>query len=55
LVGEDLHAVQASSRGGELFCTVRGDRVGIAGRAAIRSAGRIVPADTSPRIELVEA
>lgn len=37
----DLHAIQVSARGGELFCTDRGDRVAIAGRAAIRSAGTL--------------
>jgi PhzF family phenazine biosynthesis protein len=30
---ERLHALQVSARGGELFCTPRGDRVDIAGRA----------------------
>ena len=30
---ERLHALQVSSRGGELFCLPRGDRVAIAGRA----------------------
>ena len=51
----DLHAIQASERGGELFCTDRGDRVAIAGRAAIRSAGTLDLAGPSPRAELVNA
>lgn len=51
----DLHAIQASARGGELFCTDRGDRVAIAGRAAIRSAGTLDLAGPSPRAELVNA
>jgi PhzF family phenazine biosynthesis protein len=34
LAKKDLHARQVSRRGGELFCTDRGDRVVIAGRAA---------------------
>lgn len=51
----ELHAVQVSPRGGELFCADRGDRVAIAGRAAIRSVGRIVPAGPAPRVELAEA
>lgn len=36
-----LHARQVSERGGELFCTDRGDRVGIAGRATIRERGQV--------------
>ncbi len=51
----DLHAIQASTRGGELFCTDRGDRVAIAGRAAIRSAGTLDLAGASPRAELADA
>ena len=36
-----LHAFQISARGGELFCQDRGERVGIAGRAATYSSGFI--------------
>jgi PhzF family phenazine biosynthesis protein len=51
----ELHAVQASARGGELFCTDRGDRVAIAGRAAIRSTGTLDLAGAAPRAELADA
>lgn len=51
----DLHAIQASTRGGELFCTDRGDRVVIAGRAAIRSSGTLDLAGSAPRAELVDS
>jgi len=51
----DFHAIQASERGGELFCTDRGDRVAIAGRAAIRSAGKLDLAGAAPRAELADA
>ena len=51
----ELHAVQASARGGELFCANRGDRVAIAGRAAIRNAGTLDLAGASPRAELADA
>lgn len=51
----DFHAIQASERGGELFCTDRGDRVAIAGRAAIRSAGTLNLAGAAPRAELADA
>lgn len=36
-----LHALQVSARGGELFCTVRGERVGIAGQAVKYLTGQI--------------
>ncbi len=36
-----LRALQVSTRVGELFCEVRGDRVGIAGRAVLYLEGRI--------------
>jgi PhzF family phenazine biosynthesis protein len=36
-----LHARQISQRGGELFCELRGDRVVIAGRAALYLEGQI--------------
>ena len=36
-----LHARQISRRGGELFCELQGDRVVIAGRAALYLEGRI--------------
>lgn len=36
-----LHARQVSKRGGELFCELRGDRVEIAGRAALYLTGII--------------
>jgi predicted PhzF superfamily epimerase YddE/YHI9 len=36
-----LHALQVSSRGGELFCEDRGDRVAIAGRAVEYLRGEI--------------
>ncbi|UCH75830.1 MAG: PhzF family phenazine biosynthesis protein [Rhodospirillales bacterium] len=47
-----LHAKQISERGGELFCTDRGDRVGIAGRATIRREGRVEFGSMPPRSEL---
>ena len=47
-----LHAVQASERGGELFCEDRGDRTGIAGRAAIRQRGRVDLESAPPQAEL---
>jgi len=37
-----LHARQISKRGGELYCQMRGDRVRIAGRAALFLRGEIV-------------
>ena len=37
----ELHARQISARGGELFCTLLGDRVEIAGRAALFLKGQI--------------
>lgn len=37
-----LHALQISARGGELFCENRGDRVQIAGKAALYLQGTIV-------------
>lgn len=37
----DLHARQVSDRGGELFCTDRGERIFIAGRAVTCLAGTI--------------
>lgn len=49
---KNLHAVQASARGGELFCTDRGDRIAIAGRAAIRGVGTLDLAGPAPRAEL---
>ena len=36
-----LHARQLSARGGELFCELRGDRVGIAGHAVLYSSGQL--------------
>ncbi len=36
-----LHARQISARGGELWCELRGDRVGIAGRAVLYLRGEI--------------
>jgi PhzF family phenazine biosynthesis protein len=47
-----LHAIQASARGGELFCTDRGDRVAIAGRAAIRGRGKLDLSEAAPRAVL---
>jgi PhzF family phenazine biosynthesis protein len=38
---KNLHALQLSKRGGELFCTQEGDRVIIAGRAAKYMEGTI--------------
>jgi PhzF family phenazine biosynthesis protein len=38
-----LHARQVSSRGGELFCQDRGERVGIAGHAVTYASGFINP------------
>ncbi len=40
-----LHAIHVSRRGGELFCSGRGDRIGIAGRAAIRESGSVALGD----------
>ena len=37
----DLHALQLSKRGGELFCQARGERVGIAGYAVLYLEGLI--------------
>jgi len=37
----DLHARQISSRGGELFCRLRDDRVEIGGRAALFMRGQL--------------
>ena len=51
----ELHAIQASARGGELFCTNRGDRIAIAGRAAIRKKGRLDLSGAAPRAELIDA
>ncbi len=51
----ELLAVQASARGGELFCAHRGDRVAIAGRAALRGSGTLDLTGASPRAELIEA
>ena len=36
-----LHARQLSARGGELFCELRGERVGIAGHAVLYSSGQL--------------
>jgi PhzF family phenazine biosynthesis protein len=36
-----LHARQLSARGGELFCELRGHRVGIAGHAVLYSSGQL--------------
>ncbi len=36
---KELHALQLSGRGGELFCTDRGDRVSIGGRAVTYLSG----------------
>jgi predicted PhzF superfamily epimerase YddE/YHI9 len=36
-----LHARQLSARGGELFCELRGDRVGVGGRAVLYSSGQL--------------
>ncbi len=41
LVKKQMHAFQLSQRGGELFCTDRGDRVTIAGRAVTYLSGTI--------------
>jgi PhzF family phenazine biosynthesis protein len=41
LAKSKLHALQISTRGGELFCQDRGQRVGIAGRAVTYSCGFI--------------
>lgn len=51
----ELHAIQASARGGELFCTDRGERIAIAGRAAIRSKGRLDLSGAAPSAELIDA
>ncbi|MDH5410431.1 MAG: PhzF family phenazine biosynthesis protein [Alphaproteobacteria bacterium] len=51
----ELHALQVSDRGGELFCTARGGRVGMAGRAVIRQSGTVDVAGAAPRAELVDA
>jgi PhzF family phenazine biosynthesis protein len=39
---KQLHARQVSKRGGELFCEDRGERVGIAGKAALYLEGSIL-------------
>ncbi len=39
---KDLHALQVSKRGGELFCVNSGDRVKISGRAALYLTGTIM-------------
>jgi len=44
-----LHAIQVSERGGDLYCTDRGERVGIAGRVAIRQSGRVDLENPSPQ------
>jgi PhzF family phenazine biosynthesis protein len=36
-----LHARQLSTRGGELFCVLRGDRVGVGGHAVLYSSGQL--------------
>jgi predicted PhzF superfamily epimerase YddE/YHI9 len=51
----ELVAIQASARGGELFCTDRGNRIAIAGQALIRSSGTLDLASASPRADLVDA
>lgn len=51
----ELHAIQASARGGELFCTDRGERIAIAGRALIREAGTLDLTGATPRAELTAA
>ena len=38
---DEIHAWQASERGGELLCRVRGDRVSVAGKAALYSVGEL--------------
>jgi predicted PhzF superfamily epimerase YddE/YHI9 len=38
---KNLHARQLSARGGELFCELRGDRVGIGGHAVLYSSGHL--------------
>jgi PhzF family phenazine biosynthesis protein len=50
-----LHAVQVSERGGVLFCTDRGGRVGIAGHATIRESGRVDLGSDALRAELTPA
>jgi len=52
---EKLHAIQVSQRGGELFCTDRGARVGVAGRVTIRQSGTVDLNGTLPRPELAPA
>jgi len=42
---QDLHAVQVSRRGGELFCRDRGERVTIAGKAVLYLKGEIALPD----------
>ncbi len=42
LAKKELHAMQLSRRGGELFCTDRDDRVSIGGRAVTYLSGTIV-------------
>jgi PhzF family phenazine biosynthesis protein len=38
---DDLHALQVSKRGGELYCRERGERISIAGQAALYLEGTI--------------
>ena len=49
-----LRALQVSARGGELFCSDRGGRVAIAGRAGIRAEGRLDLSTARPRAELAD-
>jgi PhzF family phenazine biosynthesis protein len=42
---QDLHALQVSRRGGELFCRDRGERVSIAGKAVLYLEGSITIPD----------
>ena len=51
----ELHALQVSGRGGELFCTARGERVGIAGRATIRQRGQVDLESAIPKPALTPA
>jgi PhzF family phenazine biosynthesis protein len=51
----ELVAIQASARGGELFCIDRGNRVAIAGKATIRGSGTLDLAGASPQADLVDA
>ena len=38
---KDIYAIQASERGGSLYCSIKGDRVELAGKAVLFAEGRL--------------